>query len=743
VPDLLRVALILLDTCPGGGAERPRVGIYFAIGLEKHLMFSWSLDFLNPDFDQLNSHISAVIVLSGVMACIISATTGLMSYRTALQKQSNVLFWLGNFAWTYALWNILFLSSYARRDIPFASTTLTVEFARRAHLVVGALLPFVCAKFFSLFFNQKKLLRRLGFFCTLAALLLVLIPLDPNYGLVLILSGMFIFGCFLTIASRLYALYIRTDDLKLKTRSFFVLVGVFVCTLFSALGQIRAENLINTLPLPYLGNIFSAVLIYFTYQMVLNPRLREVRELMLRGIRVILLAILLSMIFISLLYWVGENNAELFIFNTFFASFFILSILEPLRRKMDSFFLKHFIVDRYEFEELLKRLPRKLRSSRSLEELAIGLVNGIRESGRIYQTALYLWDATNREYRLIPPSNLTFKNALPLDHPFIEHFHKSRSSLLLEQDQDFPSNVGEALRDLHSHLVLPFFKQDELLGLWALRSSFRSTNPYTSFSNEEVDLLEHVSLEVVVILEQLQHFEAQERKDRLAALGEMSAALAHEIRNPLGAIQGASQLLRSSPTVKDSEDQECIRILQKELDRMQRTVDQYLNFARKTEEPVTISLPKLLEGVIQDVKTKAQKTKTQIHLETESSIPEMKTDPLKVEQVLFNLIQNACEAFSKNVWIKIFRKETVVDQIWVEVKDDGPGIPAKYLSTIFTPLFTTKKAGSGLGLPICKKIIDSLGGELSVESTVGEGTIFRVALPLEIGKIMPTASSAN
>src|SRR5205085_6615315 len=119
---------------------------------------------------------------------------------------------------------------------------------------------------------------------------------------------------------------------------------------------------------------------------------------------------------------------------------------------------------------------------------------------------------------------------------------------------------------LHSHLVFPLFRQDELLGIWALRSSLKSTNPYTSFSDGEVELLESVTVELIEVLEQLQHFEVQERQERLAALGEMSAALAHEIRNPLGAIQGATQLLKTSPTVGDSEDRECIEILAKEID---------------------------------------------------------------------------------------------------------------------------------------------------------------------------------
>jgi signal transduction histidine kinase len=338
---------------------------------------------------------------------------------------------------------------------------------------------------------------------------------------------------FASLCYRLWRLYAITEDLKVKTRSFFVVLGLTVCTFFSVVGQIRAENIVRVIPLPFIGNILTAVFAYFVYQMALNPRLREIRELMLRGIRVLFLTVILSVIFLSLLAWVGSNNAELFIFNTFIASFIILNILEPLRIQMDRFFLKRFIIDRYEFEELLTRLPKRLRSARAIDQMATALVTGIRESGRIYQTALFLWDPVSRDYRLMAPSNLNFKNVLTVDDPWVRYFKTNSAPLVLEQDQDLEPELRDSLREMHSHIALPLFKESELLGIWALRTSLRSTNPYTSFSDTEIQLLIDVTVEIVGLLDQVQHFQTQERQERLAALGEMSAALAHEIRNPL------------------------------------------------------------------------------------------------------------------------------------------------------------------------------------------------------------------
>ncbi len=689
-------------------------------------------DFLDPDYYIQGGEVSTVIIESLILAFLISAGTAIGSFRIALKKQSTNFVWLGTFAAAYSIWNILYLSSYSNRDLPFPTGTLPTEMAHKAHLVIALLLPYLAHRFLWLFFGRRSMLPGILAFTLMALLTQILLFKTRFFFWALLMTGIFVFGAFMRISLGIWKFYRTTDDLKMKTRSYFLVVGLMVCSLFSVLGQLRSENIFPEFSIPYIGNILTAIFIFFIYQMAVNPRLREIRELMLRGIRVMFLTVILAAIFVALLSWVGDHNAELFIFNTFIASFIILSILEPLRKQLDSFFLKKFIVDRYEFEELLKKLPKKIRKTRNLEELTAEVVEGVRESGRIYQAGLFLWDSQSSNYRLIAPSNLTFKNTLELSYPWIPYIQKHRQYLLLEQAQDLPQEVADALNEMHSHIVLPLFKGDELLGVLALRSSLRSTNPYTSFSNDEIEQLEQLSTELVAMLDQIQHFDAQERQVKLASLGEMSAALAHEIRNPLGAIQGASQLLETSKDIHSEDDKECVQILKKEITRMQRTVDQYLNFARQNEDPISVSLRDLTLGIIKDIESKATKTNTKIHFHSADAVPEIKTDPLKLEQVLFNLIQNACEAFSKNIWVNIqLLKDLEFNRIKIEVKDDGPGIPENHLKNIFTPLFTTKRAGSGLGLPICKKIAESLGGDLTVQSTVGSGSTFAIILPLE------------
>ena len=691
-------------------------------------MFSWP-DFLDPNAYSSAIEVSAVVVQSSILTIILSTIISFISFRSALNRRPKAFVWLGIFSAAYAVWNLLFLSAYAQRDLEFASQTITYEIAQRANLILGILLPAIASQFLRVYFFERQRFSRITLTAIALSILVYATDLERYDRIILLACGVFVFGSFLQLTFRLFRIYRTTEDLKIKTRAYFIAVGLAVCTLFSLIGQIRVELNPSGIPLPYVGNVLTAILLYFTYQVVLTPRLREVRELMLRGIRVVLLTVLLSIIFISLLAWVGENNPELFVFNTFIASFIILSVLEPLRRQLDVFFLKQFIVDRYEFEELLKRLSKKVRDAKSLSELSGLLVSGVQESGRIYQSALFLWDQTTAQFRLVEPGNLNFVSTLNVDNPLISVL-KRNEPVLLEQDHETGDPVAEQLKEMHAHATLPLVWNEELLGFWSLRSSLRSTNPYTSFSDDEIDNLKFLSTEIVGSLERLHHFEDQERQRRLASLGELSAALAHEIRNPLGALHGSLQLLETSPTLKDAEDKECVSILRKEINRMQKTVNQYLSFARSTEDPITISLDTLLRKTIQELKTKSERTGTQIHLEIVDSMPEIATDPHKLEQVLANLLQNACEAFAKNVTLSARLAGDSTEDVVIKVSDDGPGMPPEILANVFTPLFTTKRAGSGLGLPICKKIIDSLGGRIGVESRPNRGTEFSIRLPI-------------
>jgi len=684
-------------------------------------------DFFNWDFfggqSYRDVHETSVVI---IQACIITFVAGvwiaILCYRSALKSQSAAFFWCGNFAVVFSLWDLFFLSSYAQRDIELWNASLSNEFALRAYLGLGALLPsFAHACIRRVYQSRYLVTNRIHIISFLTAIIAFFAPYEKQEITTLVV-GIISFLALATINWKIWRRYRRAQEARLKTKSLFLGVGMTTVLLFSAIGQLRAENWIR-LPLPYLGGIFTIIFIYFIYQMIGNPRLREVRELMLRGVRVFFLSVILSTIFILLVAWVGSSDPELFLFNTFLGSFIILMILDPLRKQIDSFIMKRLIVDSAEFEKALQNLLRKVRRTRSSKDLFSTLNSGLGESARVYKSGVYLWDPAALLFRVTADSSLNTPQQLSNESGMVRYFTTRKAAVLKESAED--SESIKLLRELRAHLAFSIFQGDDLIAIWAIRTSLAGESAYTSFTNSEIDLLARVALEVSTILDQVNYFERMESQQRLAALGEMSAALAHEIRNPLGAIQGAAMLLESSPTLSHAEDRECISILKSELERLQQTVDQYLHFARKTETLVESDARIVTQKAIRSADAKAQKTRTKVVFEPGEKAITLLTDPLKLEQVLINLIQNACEAFCKNVRISVLDHEAGIE---ILVSDDGPGIPVDVLPNIFTPLFTTKKAGSGLGLPICKKIVDSLSGELRVQSQVGTGTTFSIRL---------------
>lgn len=682
------------------------------------------------NFQPHNYRTTHEVSLVIIQACLISFAAGLwisvLSYRSALKSQSAAFFWCGNFATAFALWNLFFLSSYAQRDLEFWNATVTNEFALRAYLMIGALIPsFAHACLRRVYQSRYLVTNRLHF----ASFLNFLIAAFSSYetrDLATLLVGLMAFSSLVIMNWKIWRRYRRAKEPRLKTKSLFLGVGLTTCLLFSLIGQLRAETWIP-LPLPYIGNILTVIFIFFIYQMIANPRLREVRELMLRGVRVFFLSVILSSIFLILISWVGTSDPELFIFNTFLGSFIILMILDPIRKQIDAYILRRLIVDTFEFEKILQALLRKIRRTRSTKDLFEALVSGLGESTRVYKAGVYLLDPSTQTYRATSNSTLNTPAQLGGQSALVQYFNDRKVSVLRESAED--SQAIKILREVRAHIAFSIFQGDDLLAIWVLRTSLTGESAFTSFTNTEIELLSRAALEVSVIVDQINYFERLESQQRLAALGEMSAALAHEIRNPLGAIQGATMLLESSPTLAAAEDKECVGILKTEIERLQLTVDQYLHFARRTESMVEADLNVLVQKALKSAEAKAQKTQTKLHFAPKEGGLLLKTDPLKLEQVLINLVQNACEAFAKNVRIECEAEEV---EVRIRVADDGPGIPAHILPNIFTPLFTTKRAGSGLGLPICKKIVDSLGGDLRVESQPGTGTTFMIRLKKEM-----------
>jgi two-component system, NtrC family, sensor histidine kinase HydH len=230
---------------------------------------------------------------------------------------------------------------------------------------------------------------------------------------------------------------------------------------------------------------------------------------------------------------------------------------------------------------------------------------------------------------------------------------------------------------------------------------------------------------------------AMVKSERLAALGELSAVLAHEVRNPLGVIFNAVSSLRRLLPKGDPEI--LIDILAEESDRLNRLVGELLDFAR----PRALSLQAEDVGrVIQDALDAAgsdpasANSKVRLVAEVESGLPPVPMDRRQLHQALVNVAVNALQSMPKGGSLRVLARRDGVgssgrSRLRIDVSDDGPGIGPELLLRIFEPFFTTKAKGTGLGLAVVKRIIEDHEGSVEVRSEVGRGTTFIFHLPMQ------------
>ncbi len=224
------------------------------------------------------------------------------------------------------------------------------------------------------------------------------------------------------------------------------------------------------------------------------------------------------------------------------------------------------------------------------------------------------------------------------------------------------------------------------------------------------------------------HLEEMKRIERMATLGELAAAIAHEIKNPLAGISGAIQVLAEEFEDGDPR-KETIQEVLKEIERLDKTIRDLLNFARPVEpKTIEVDLKSILQKTLSLVKKQAEKQNIRIKFSYDDSIGLLKLDPQQIQQVFLNIILNAFHSMPDGGELSINARK-LNNKVEISISDTGIGIQPDEIKKIFKPFYTTRHTGTGLGLPISSNIIEAHGGEIKVESTPGIGSVFKIVLP--------------
>lgn len=233
-----------------------------------------------------------------------------------------------------------------------------------------------------------------------------------------------------------------------------------------------------------------------------------------------------------------------------------------------------------------------------------------------------------------------------------------------------------------------------------------------------------------VYTELRENVEKMKRTERLSAAGQLAASLAHEIRNPLASISGAAGILKRGNASEDNR-QECLGILEKESQRLNKLLTNFLDFARpRLPRYQKVDPAALVTSVTVLARHAAMRQRVEVIDELPKQLPTIDCDAEQMKQVLLNIVLNAIQATQggSRVIVRAFARS---EALAIEVSDEGCGMPAQELDRMFEPFYTTKESGTGLGLAVAANIVEQHGGSLRGVNNEGRGMTFRLELPLD------------
>ena len=222
------------------------------------------------------------------------------------------------------------------------------------------------------------------------------------------------------------------------------------------------------------------------------------------------------------------------------------------------------------------------------------------------------------------------------------------------------------------------------------------------------------------------------QSEKLAEVGRLTTGIAHEINNPLAMVAYATELLKREKPLSSFQE-EMLEKIEMEVERLKNLTGGLLSFSssRDTQNRIT-HLNDLIVEVLKLLRFELQRKSIEFNTEF-GEIPVLTVDPNKIKQVIINLVMNATHAMQGQGKITVTTGINETGMLELQVRDTGPGIAPELQEEVFAPFFTTKPEGegTGLGLYICQNIIREHGGTISLESQLGEGTLFRISLPVE------------
>ncbi len=581
--------------------------------------------------------------------------------------------------------------------------------------------------------------------------------------------GAYVYGGLYRCVLELYLQYRSTPGQVARTRIRYLMIGGLVAITLALTDSLPRFGI----AWPTVGNVLTILYLYFLSQTLFRYRLLDLNELLGKMVVLGTLVVLLWATYSLLLTFVSSDQEGLFLLNALVAAFVILVLFEPIRTRLESFINNRWLMrKRQELRGRMGDLKRDLGDSQDIPEMVDRILSAAEESGRITHAVIYFIDSDGAGFDVVGHVG----HERPLERidatgrkPFLDHLRQSHvEAAMVERELQALEGSDEesakekwgqilaTLEEMKVSLAVPMFGTGETeMGPWLLGvlgfDDERVTDP---FDLDDIDVFRRVAGQAARTLESTQVLDRIKERDRLAAIGEMAAGLAHEIRNPLGAIKGAAQLLTGpdGQPVSPDEGEEFLGIIVEEVDRLNNVVTQFLDYARPVRpdqiEHGEVDVNAVLKKTMQLFESDSAAAGVEIVARFDDLLPPVAGDPEQLRQVFLNLGLNAVQSMPEGGQLEIIttrrRRSALGYGSFAEIRfrDTGVGIPRDKLRNLFIPFYTTKQRGTGLGLPISQRIITGHGGVIEVRSTPGSGSTFSVFLPA-LGPSLPDRAAPD
>ncbi len=466
----------------------------------------------------------------------------------------------------------------------------------------------------------------------------------------------------------------------------------------------------------------------------------------------ILMVIAFNVVFAS---YGGWRNPVLLIIITVF----LVITLNPLKDRIQNLIDLTFFRKRYDYHRTIEEISSAMTSLLNLDEIATKIITTIERTMFLNSVSIILLDENSGNYEVYATSGVAngiSRKVIKENSRLVALLEKYKKEIFREdliageKYIEYRDELMEVFNDFNAALFIPLLFKEQLIGILSLGGK-RSGLLYTS---EDIRLLKTLANQSAIAIEnaiayrmvedyakklerankELKETQSQLiQSEKMSAIGQLAAGIAHEIRNPLNIIEGARYYLSQVINGEDSAAGEYLDYIKHEIERTNHLINNLLRFS-KAEPPhfELLDINNVLENTLVLVRKQLSDNHIKLITNFEVDIPNIVGDPNQLWQVFINIIINAIQAMPAGGELRIDTSLASVNSGCVLIKftDTGIGIDKEDIPKIFNPFFTKKDTGTGLGLSISYRIVEEHGGKILVSSEKGKGTTFIVELPI-------------